>query len=192
MCEFSDYQHNVQTQHKLPCSKSPTDNWPQVAAASRAALTPEIAAYIDVCRDKPHPESHLISVLHKVQGHFGYLAPPQMDAVAQLLRVPAAKVTGVATFYHFFRLVPRGKFVINICMGTACYVRGAEKVVARFKEELGIDFGQTTTDNLFSLEQSRCLGTCGLAPVLMINDDVHAKVTADQVPALLEKCAAAK
>ncbi len=192
MCEFSDYQHPETLASKLPAGTSPTDNWPQVEAASRAALTPEISDYVDACRHKPHPESHLISILHKVQGHFGYLANAQMDAVAQLLRVPAAKVTGVATFYHFFRLVPRGKFVINICMGTACYVRGAEKVVARVKEELGIDFGQTTTDNLFSLEQSRCLGTCGLAPVLMINDDIHAKVTADQIPALLEKCVAGK
>lgn len=191
MCESHDKPHAPTPSSKLPAGNSPTDNWPAVEAASREALTPQIGAYIDACRNKPRPESHLISILHKVQGHFGYLAPVQMDAVAQLLRVPAAKVTGVATFYHFFRLVPRGRFVINICMGTACYVRGAQKVAERIKEELGIDFGQTTTDNQFSLEQSRCLGTCGLAPVLMINDDVHAKVTAEQVPALLEKCVAA-
>lgn len=185
MCE---HQQDPVCNHRLPRSGAASDNWPQVEAASRAVLPPEIGEYIDACREKPHPESHLIAILHRVQGHFGYLGKEPMDAVAQLLRVPVAKVTGVATFYHFFRLTPRGKFIINICMGTACYVRGAEKVAARFKEELGIEFGQTTTDGQFSLEQSRCLGTCGLAPVLMINGKVHAKVTADQVSALLEKC----
>jgi len=163
------------------------DNWEQVQAASREALTPEIVQFIETCRSQPHPSSRLIAVLHKVQEHFGYLAPEKLDAVAQLLRVPTAKVAGVATFYHYFRLQPRGKFMINVCMGTACYVKGADKVADKFREELGIDFGQTTTDGLFSLNSALCLGTCGLAPVVMINDNVHPRVTADQVPALLEK-----
>ena len=110
-----------------------------------------------------------------------------MDAVAQLMQVPTAKVYGVATFYHFFRLKPRGRFVINVCLGTACYVKGADRVVEKIKEELGIDFGETTTDGLFSLEASRCLGTCGLAPVMMIGDEVYGQVTPDKVPALLER-----
>ncbi len=164
-----------------------TDNWPDVEAVSKQALPEHIVQFIADCRKRPHPESQLISVLHKVQGHFGYLGNEQLDAVAQLLQVPAAKVSGVATFYHFFRLQPRGKFLISVCMGTACYVKGADKVAARLQEELGIQFGETTTDGLFSLEEARCLGTCGLAPVVMINDEVHAKVTSDQIPALLEK-----
>jgi NADH:ubiquinone oxidoreductase subunit E len=110
-----------------------------------------------------------------------------MNAVAQLLGVPTATVTGVATFYHYFRLQAAGKFMINVCMGTACYVKGADKVAARFEEELGIEFGQTTTDGQYSLHSAACLGTCGLAPVVMINEQVFSKVTADQVPALLEK-----
>ena len=84
-------------------------------------------------------------------------------------------------------MTPKGKIQINICMGTACYVNGADKVAAKIKEELGIDFGQTTTDGLFSLNSALCLGTCGLAPVVMINDQVFPKVTPDKVPALLEK-----
>jgi len=163
-----------------------TDNWQEVQSAAREVLGEEIADLIDACREGPHPESRLIGVLHKVQEAFGYLGEEQLDAVAQLLQVPAAKVAGVASFYHFFRLTPRGKFVIHVCMGTACYVKGAERVAQRFMEELGISWGETSTDRVFTLEGSRCLGTCGLAPVVMIGDDVHGNVTPDQVPIILD------
>jgi NADH:ubiquinone oxidoreductase subunit E len=166
---------------------SATDNLGEIIAESRKALPAHILAYIEEVMKGPEPHSQLISVLHKVQGHFGYLAKEQLDAVAQLLRIPQAKVTGVATFYHFFRLKPRGRFMINVCLGTACYVKGASDVAERFKEDLGIDFGETSGDGMFSLESSRCLGTCGLAPVVMIEGEVHAKVKPAQVPALLDK-----
>lgn len=168
-------------------SATSTDNWKQVEAACKAVLPEDVVQFIAACREGPEPASQLISVLHKVQGHFGHLGTEQLDAVAQLLGVPAAKVAGVATFYHFFRLQPQGRFMISVCMGTACYVKGADKIAAKLKDELGIDFGQTTTDGLFSLHEAHCLGTCGLAPVVMINDQVHAKVTPDQIPALIEK-----
>lgn len=164
-----------------------TDNRKAVDAASRAALAQSIVDLIEEYRRGPEPESQLISILHKVQEHYGYLGREQMDAVAQLMRIPAATVTGVATFYHFFRLQPRGKYMIHVCLGTACYVKGADRIVERLKQELGIDFGETTKDGLFSLEASRCLGTCGLAPVLMIGDDIYGQVTPDKIPALLEK-----
>jgi NADH:ubiquinone oxidoreductase subunit E len=164
-----------------------TDNWKKVERTAKAALTESIVAFIEGRRGEPHPESNLIAVLHMVQGHFGYLSGPSLDAVAQLMQIPAAKVAGVATFYHYFRVKPCGQFIIRVCLGTACYVKGAERVAQRFKEQLGIDFGETSTDGLFSLEVSRCLGTCGLAPVVMIGEDVHAQVTPDQVPAILEK-----
>lgn len=167
--------------------KNRIDNWKEVETQCRETLTPEIADYIRSCRQGAHSESALISVLHRVQKHFGYLGAAQLDAVAQLLQVPAAKVSGVATFYHFFRLSPRGRFIISICMGTACYVKGAEQIVQRLKDELGIDFGQTTSDGLFTLEGTRCLGTCGLAPVIMVNEEVHGKLTPDRIPALLEE-----
>jgi len=164
-----------------------TDNREEVRRTSIEALTPEIVAYIEKCACDENVHSHLIGVLHKVQEHFGYLGREQLDAVAQLLQVPTAKVTGVATFYHFFRLEPRGRFVINVCLGTACYVKGAERVADRLKEELGIQFGETTTDGMFSLEATRCVGACGLAPVVMIGEKVFGDMTPDQVPALLEK-----
>jgi NADH:ubiquinone oxidoreductase subunit E len=164
-----------------------TDTWENVRTDAEAALGPEIVEFIARCRASDHPESQLISILHKVQGQHGYLSREHLDAVAQLLQVPAAKVTGVATFYHFFRLTRPGKFKISVCLGTACYVRGAAAVADKFKEELSIEFGETSRDGLFSLEVARCIGTCGLAPVVMIGDDVHAQVTPDQVPALVER-----
>ncbi len=164
-----------------------TDNWEQVEAAAKMVLGEPIVDFIERCLAKPHPESQLIAVLHEVQSQFGYLSETHLDAVAQLMQVPAAKVVGVAGFYHFFRLKPRGKFMINVCIGTACYVKGAERVAQKIIEELGITWGETSTDGVFSLEGSRCLGTCGLAPVVMIDDEIHGEVTPDQVPALLEK-----
>ncbi|MFZ5828597.1 MAG: NADH-quinone oxidoreductase subunit NuoE [Planctomycetota bacterium] len=166
---------------------APTDNWETVKASSAAVLGDDVAQYIDECRQGSEPHSQLISVLHKVQAKFGYLSKEHLDAVAQLMQVPAAKVAGVASFYHFFRLKPRGKYTINICLGTACYVKGAERVAQKLMEELGIRWGETSSDGIFTLEGSRCLGTCGLAPVVMIGEDVHANVTADQVPVMLDK-----
>jgi NADH-quinone oxidoreductase E subunit len=167
--------------------KTDTDNWKEVEAASMSVLTPDIVKYIEECRKGPEPESRLIGVLHKVQEHFGYLGIEQMDAVAQLLQVPSSRVTGVATFYHFFRMQQRGKYVINVCQGTACYVKGSDRLAVRLKQELGIEFGETTKDGVFTLEEARCLGTCGLAPVVMIGEEIYGQVTPDQIPALLEK-----
>jgi NADH:ubiquinone oxidoreductase subunit E len=109
-----------------------------------------------------------------------------MNAVAQLAQIPLAKVTGVATFYHLFRLQPRGKHVISVCMGTACYVKGADKLSQRLMDELGIQYGETTKDGMFSLDNSRCLGTCGLAPVIMVDDQVYGPVTPSEITIILE------
>ena len=164
-----------------------TDNWDQVQTATVAVLGDDVIDLIDRCRQDARPDSHLINVLHRVQAKFGYLGQEQIDAVAQRMQVPAAKVSGVASFYHFFRLKPRGRFMINICMGTACYVKGADRIAQRVMEELGIVWGETSSDGIFTLEGSRCLGTCGLAPVLMVDDQVHGNVTTDEVPLILEQ-----
>jgi NADH:ubiquinone oxidoreductase subunit E len=164
-----------------------TDNWKEIKEASEAALPEHIVKYIENCLKEDMPESQLISILHTVQSHFGYLGKEQMNAVAQLLQVPTAKVTGVATFYHFFRFKPRGRFMISVCMGTACYVKGADKVLQRLIDELGISVGETSKDGLFTLEASRCLGTCGLAPVIMINEEVHGPISPEDVPFIIQK-----
>lgn len=164
-----------------------TDNWAEVKAAAEKVLPAPIVAFIEGNRAQSHSESHLIATLHMVQAHAGYLSKEAMNAVAQLAQVPLAKVTGVATFYHYFRLQPRGKHMINVCMGTACYVKGADKISQRLMDDLGIQFGETTKDGHFSLESTRCLGTCGLAPVVMIDDQVHGPVSPAEVSLILEK-----
>lgn len=162
-----------------------TDNWETIEARSKQALPESVVDFIAECRHHEHPDGNLISVLHKVQAHFGYLPEDALNAVAQLLQVPTADVTGAASFYHFFHVEKRGQHIISVCMGTACYVKGAHEVAEKLKDELGIDFGETTSDGLFTLEASRCIGTCGLAPVMTVGEDVHAQVTPDKVPSIL-------
>jgi len=152
---------------------------------AQAILPEPLVRFIDECRAKPHPESYLIAVLHQVQDHFGYLAPEHMDAVSTLMQIPAAKVTGVASFYHFFNFTPRGKHRISICMGTACFVKGAGRVLDRLRELLGVDIGQTTPDRLFSVDIARCVGACALAPVMIVDEKVYAEVKPDQVVKIL-------
>jgi NADH:ubiquinone oxidoreductase subunit E len=154
-------------------------------AKAKAILPEPVVSYIAGCRQKPRPESHLISVLHKVQEHFGYLAKEHMDAVSILMQIPAAKVTGVASFYHYFNFTPRGKHRISICLGTACFVKGAGKVLDRLKDLLAIDVGQTTVDRQFSIDVARCVGACALAPVMLVDDKVYAEVKPDQVAKIL-------
>jgi NADH:ubiquinone oxidoreductase subunit E len=154
-------------------------------AKAREILPETVVHYIEACRQKQRPESHLISVLHKVQEHFGYLAKEHMDAVSILMQIPAAKVTGVASFYHYFNFTPRGKHRISICLGTACFVKGAGRVLDRLKDLLGIDVGQTTADRLFSIDVARCVGACALAPVLIVDEKVYAEVKPDQLSKIL-------
>ena len=154
---------------------------------AKTALDSHITEFIDACLRKSNPESYLIAVLHKIQQQYGYLSVEHMSEVAYRLRVPMSTVSGVSTFYHFFRLQPRGTYSISICLGTACFVKGADKILDAFRTELGIELGETTADGLFSLESSRCLGVCALAPVVTINDKVYSKVSPKQVPELINK-----
>jgi NADH:ubiquinone oxidoreductase subunit E len=153
-------------------------------------LPQNVIDFIDKCLKEENPQSQLIAVLHKVQDHYGYLSPETMDAVAYLMQIPAAKVSGVASFYHYFRLKPCGKYVIGVCLGTACYVKGAEAIFNRFSEELGIKEGEITKDGMFSLEIARCFGTCALAPVVKAGEKIYSQVTPDQVPGIIKECLA--
>lgn len=148
-------------------------------------LDQDIYNYIQECMKLEHPESYLIAILHKIQERYGYLSEEHMDQVAHLIQVPTANVYGVATFYHFFRLKPKGKYAISVCMGTACFVKGADQVLDKFKTELGIEVGETTSDGLFSIEQTRCIGVCALAPVVTINERVYSKLTPPKVKEVL-------
>jgi NADP-reducing hydrogenase subunit HndA len=134
-----------------------------------------------VCLDFRNEGSELINVLHQVQGKLGYLPAEVQEVIAKELNISVAKVYGVVTFYSFFTMIPMGEFPISICMGTACYVRGAEQVLAEFKRQLSIDVGQSTADNKFSLNCLRCVGACGLAPVVMVGDKVFGRVSPQMV-----------
>ncbi|QUL98031.1 MAG: NADH-quinone oxidoreductase subunit NuoE [Candidatus Fermentithermobacillus carboniphilus] len=127
----------------------------------------------------------LIQVLHYVQERLGYVPRNVQVRVAQALGVSLSEVYGVVTFYSFFREKPRGKYIISSCQGTACYVRGAPEVLARLEKDLGISAGDTTEDGLFTLEVVRCLGACGLAPVITVNKDTHGRMSEDKVPSVL-------
>ena len=127
----------------------------------------------------------LIPVLHKAQELFGFLPVDVQEHVAKALKLPVSEVLGVVTFYHYFTMQPRGRHTVNVCLGTACYVRGAKKVVEALSEELGIGLGETTADRRFSLTSQRCFGACGLAPVIMIDEDVHGRVTPKKIRSIL-------
>jgi NADH:ubiquinone oxidoreductase subunit E len=127
----------------------------------------------------------LIPVLQTAQTMFGYLPKNVLRRIATVLNKPYSEVAGVVGFYSFFSTVPRGKYLVRVCLGTACYVRGGNDVLSAMKKALGIDIGQTTEDRLFSLDIGRCFGACGLAPVIMINNDVHQRVKPSKVNEIL-------
>lgn len=127
----------------------------------------------------------LIPVLQIAQNLFGYLPESVMKRIAEKLDKTYSEVAGVVTFYSFFSTSPRGKYLVRVCLGTACYVRGGKEVLDSLKKHLGIDVGQTTDDRRFSLDVGRCFGACGLAPVIMINDDVHQRVKPSKIQTLL-------
>ena len=129
----------------------------------------------------------LMPVMQEAQELFGHLGQDVQERIAEGMGKTLAEVYGVATFYAQFALQPKGKYVIGVCMGTACYVRGAQKVLDRVVKELGVEVGSTTEDGMFTLQATRCLGACGLAPVMMINDEVFGRLTEEEIPAILEK-----
>lgn len=129
----------------------------------------------------------LIPVLHEAQELFGYLPLEVQRQIAQELDIPLAEVYGVVSFYTQFSINPKGKYQINVCMGTACYVKGASEILDKFRTRLSIDVGECTDDQKFSLDACRCIGACGLAPVVTINDEVYGKLTADEVDDILDK-----
>ena len=151
-------------------------------------LTPEIMSKVDEIiashREKP---GSLIPVLEEVQGLTGYLPVELQEYIARGLRVPACTVYGVVTFYSFFSMVPKGRHNIKVCMGTACYVRGISEVLSRLQSEFKLEVGKVSEDRRFSLEVVRCLGACGLAPVVVVGSDTHGGVTPDRVVEILDR-----
>ena len=144
----------------------------------------QLKEFIDENKNK---KGYLIPVLHAAQAIFGYLPPEVQNFVAKEMNTPVSVVTGVVTFYSYFKIFPTGRHTITICLGTACYVRGAKKIMEELEKNLGIKIGETTKDRRFSLGVQRCLGACGLAPVIMIDKDVHGRISAKKLDKILEQ-----
>ena len=150
--------------------------------------TPEQEAQLKAVIEKHKNEKGAtIPVLHEAQAIYGYLPLEVQEMIADGLNVPLAEVYGIVTFYAQFSLNPKGKYQIGVCLGTACYVKGSGDILEKIKELLGIDVGECTPDGKFSLDATRCIGACGLAPVMSINDEVYGKITADDVADILSK-----
>jgi NADH-quinone oxidoreductase subunit E len=149
-----------------------------------STLFNELDKFID---SLPTKEGSLIQVLHHAQGLFGYLPKEVQLHIAKRLDVPPAKVYGVVSFYSYFTTEQKGQYQISVCLGTVCFVKGADKILEEFENQLGINVGQTTSDLKFSLDGVRCVGACGLAPVVVINEKVYGHVTPEQVKSILSE-----
>lgn len=147
----------------------------------------QVAKLKEICKSFDNEAGELINVLHKTQETFGYLPAEVQEVIARELNISVAKVYGVVTFYSFFTMIPKGKHPISICTGTACYVRGAEKVLDEFKRILDVKVGETTPDGKFSLSCLRCVGACGLAPVVSVGEKIYGRVSPDGVKDILKE-----
>ncbi|MBW4828215.1 MAG: NAD(P)H-dependent oxidoreductase subunit E [Clostridiaceae bacterium] len=140
--------------------------------------------YIEENRNK---KGALMAVLHEAQNLFGHIPIEIQKMISEELKIPLSEIYGVVTFYSQFSLIPKGKYEIGICLGTACYVKGSKDVLNKVEEILDVGVGETTADGKFSISATRCLGACGLAPVLVVNDDVYGKITPNDVEGILNK-----
>lgn len=140
--------------------------------------------FIDLKKKTPGP---LMPTLQQAQVDFGYLPKEILEIISQKLKIPMAEIYGVATFYSQFFFVPQGKNKISVCMGTACYVKGAQGILEEIETQLGIKSGETTVDEVYSIESARCIGDCSIAPVMLVNEDVYAKVKKEDIKDILAK-----
>lgn len=164
---------------------TPAVKTPCESCAAHPGLPEDIRNYATARARQARGRSHLIPVLHKLQERAGYLRREDLADIADIFGLSTVEVIGVATFYHYFTLTPRGEHTISVCLGTACHVKGAGKVMERLRERLGIGEGQTTEDGLFTMESARCVGMCALAPVVLVDDKVYGSVTVDDVDSIL-------
>ena len=146
----------------------------------------------EICGRYKDEKTPLMMILSDIQNEYGYIPLEVQEVVSRNTGISVAEIYGVVTFYSFFSLTPKGKYVIGCCLGTACYVKGAQNVIDKFSEILKIKPGETTEDGLFTLDARRCIGACGIAPAVSINGTVYPKVTTSQVPEIIDKYKAAE
>lgn len=155
-----------------------------LTAEQKQQKTSELLAFIAQHKNDQGP---LMPIMQKAQELFGYLSMEVQALISDELKIPVSEIYGVATFYSLFSLEPKGEFVVGVCTGTACYVKGAQAVLEAVEKELGTTNGKTTSDGRFTLQDTRCLGCCGLAPVLMVNEDVFGRLTPADIPGVFAK-----
>lgn len=141
----------------------------------------------EVIKEYDYDPNNLIQILHMAQAAYGHLPIELQGHIAKEMKIPLSKVSGVVSFYALFSTEKKGDYVIKICLGTACYVRGGKKIIARIRELVGVDIGETTEDGKYSLEITRCIGACGLAPAISVNDQVFMQVKVDKIKDILEQ-----
>lgn len=146
----------------------------------------ELEFFAERVRSTPDHPGRLMEVLHRTQELFGYIPRQAMDLISERLAVPAAHIYGMVTFYNYFSLKPKARYQVYLCKGTACYVAGGARILERLKKDLGIDVGDVTADGMFGLNITRCLGCCGLSPVLQVNQDVYVRMVPEKIPGILE------
>ena len=141
----------------------------------------------ELCNEYQPIKDNLIQMLNEVQEHYGYIPIQAQQVLADFLNISMAEIYGVVTFYSRFTLKPKGKYNIAVCLGTACFVKGSQKIMDRLKERLKIEAGETTKDGMFSIEETRCVGACGLAPVFTVNGEVYCKATVQKLDQVLDE-----
>ena len=141
----------------------------------------------EICGRYKDEKTPLMMILSDIQNEYGYIPLEVQEVVSRNTGISVAEIYGVVTFYSFFSLTPKGKYVIGCCLGTACYVKGSGLILEKIEEQLGIKNGECTADGKFSIDACRCVGACGLAPVMLVNDDVYGRMTPDQVEGILAK-----
>lgn len=172
---------------KMPEKEQKTGKDACACACAQEATEEQLLQRIDeVLADYKGRPGALIPILQTAQGIMGYLPESALKKISLALDMPYSEVAGVVSFYSFFSTTVRGKHVVRVCMGTACYVRGGKRVLEAIKQQLGIEVGETTPDRMFTLEVARCFGACGLAPAIMVDEDVHQRVKPNKVNEILE------
>ncbi|MBQ1476600.1 MAG: NAD(P)H-dependent oxidoreductase subunit E [Erysipelotrichaceae bacterium] len=146
-----------------------------------------VAKITEICNRYKDEKTPLMLVLYDVQNEYGYIPLEVQEIISKEMNISVAEIYGVVTFYSFFSLTPKGKYVVGCCLGTACYVKGAQQIIDKFSEILKIKPGETSEDGLFTLDALRCIGACGIAPAISISGTVYPKMTVDKVPALIEE-----
>jgi len=159
------------------------------ATMEKADASPirQLERHLQEVRPEKGSKSVLMGLLHKTQEIYGYLPLEAMELISEKLSIPTAHIYGMATFYNYFSLKPKARYSIHVCKGTACYVAGGVRLLDKLKEELKISEGETTPDGLFSLNITRCLGCCGLSPVMQVNEEVYVRMSPEKIPAILDK-----